>query len=168
MFLKLSVVYGQNIIDVPICEIEPRFQLFPVGWEQSLYKFCFMWVEKMSDRREILFEPIGIPTIFRETFPAKTTKMLSTRNSSILMMSPLDYLFLKSERSFTKYASSWPKTRYLYLRLPFLKMKEFRIILARLFFTVSWRIHVGCIKGGRNRNAWCLLYGWNLEIKRFQ
>ena len=29
-------------------------------------------------------------------FPAKTTKMLSTRNLSILMMSSSEYLFLKS------------------------------------------------------------------------
>ena len=30
------------------------------------------------------------------------------------------------------------KTRYLYLRLPFLKMKEFQIILTSLFFSLSW------------------------------
>ena len=36
----------QNIIDVPVCEIEPRRQLFPSGWEQRLYKFCFIWVEE--------------------------------------------------------------------------------------------------------------------------
>ena len=29
------------------------------------------------------------------------------------------------------------QTRYLYLRLPFLKMKDFRIILASLFFSLS-------------------------------
>ena len=31
VIFKLWVVYGQNIIDVPICEIEPRCQLFPAG-----------------------------------------------------------------------------------------------------------------------------------------
>ena len=31
---------------VPVCEIEPRRQLFPPGWEQRLYKFCFIWVKK--------------------------------------------------------------------------------------------------------------------------
>ena len=36
------------------------------------------------------------------------------------------YLFLESECSFTKYASSLSKTKYLYLRLPFMKMKEFK------------------------------------------
>ena len=29
VILKIWVVYGQNIIDVPVCEIEPRRQLFP-------------------------------------------------------------------------------------------------------------------------------------------
>ena len=33
VILKLWVVYGQNIIDVPICEIEQRCKLFPAGWE---------------------------------------------------------------------------------------------------------------------------------------
>ena len=73
----------------------------------------------MSARRGAQFVPIGLPTICWKTFPAKTTKMLSTRNSSILMMSSSEYLCLESECSFTKYDSSCPKTRYLYLRLPF-------------------------------------------------
>ena len=46
VILKLWVVYGQNIIDVPECEIEPRRLLFPPSYEQRLYKFCFIWVEK--------------------------------------------------------------------------------------------------------------------------
>ena len=59
---------------------------------------------------------------------------LSATNSSIFVMSSSEYLFLEPEFSFTKYASLWDKTKYL--RLPFLKMKEFRIILASLVFSV--------------------------------
>ena len=44
--LNSTQVYGQKIIDVPVCEIEPRRQLFSPGWEQRLYKFCFIWVKK--------------------------------------------------------------------------------------------------------------------------
>ena len=77
---------------------------------------------KMSARSGAQFVPIGMPTVCWKTFPAKTTKILSTRNSSILMMSSSEYLFLESECSFTKYVSSCPSTKYLYLRLPFLKM----------------------------------------------
>ena len=55
-----------------------------------------------------------------KTFPQKTTKMVCNRNSSLL---------LESECSFTIYASSTPYTRYVYLRLSFLKMQEFRITL---------------------------------------
>ena len=44
--IRKRVVYGQNIIDLSICEIEPRFQLFSASWEQWLFKFCFIWVEK--------------------------------------------------------------------------------------------------------------------------
>ena len=111
-------------------------------WPSWLYYFnrdanCFLPVESkdcinsasyelrnMSVRRGAQFVPIRIPTIFCKTFPTKTTKMLSTRNSNILMMSSSEYLFLESECSFTKYASSWPKTIYLYLRLPFLKWRS--------------------------------------------
>ena len=56
----------------------------------------------------------GGPTLYRKchshntliicwkTFPAKTTKMLSTRNSNILIMSSSVYLLFESECSFTK------------------------------------------------------------------
>ena len=47
VILKLWVVYGQNIIHVPASEIESRRQLFPAGWEHRLYKFCFIWIEKI-------------------------------------------------------------------------------------------------------------------------
>ena len=48
------------------------------------------------------FVHMRMPTICWKTFPAKTTKMLSTRNSSILIMSSSVYLFFASECSFTK------------------------------------------------------------------
>ena len=68
----------------------------------------------------------------------KTTKILSTRNPIILMMSSSEYLFLESECSFTKYFSSCPNTKYLYRRLPFLNMKAFRMILLSLSFNFWW------------------------------
>ena len=49
-------------------------------------------------------------------------------------MSSSEYLFLESECSFTQYVSSSPKTKYLYLRLLFLKMKA----IADRLKTVSW------------------------------
>ena len=51
----------------------------------------------MSARRGAQFVPIGMPTIYWKTFPSKTTKMLSTRNSSMLMMPSSVYLFFESE-----------------------------------------------------------------------
>ena len=39
----------------------------------------------MSARRAAQFVPMGMPIIYWKTFPAKTTKMLSTRNSSGLI-----------------------------------------------------------------------------------
>ena len=92
----------------------------------------------MSARRGVQFVPIGMPTICLTTFPAKTTKMLSTRNSSILMMSSSVYLLFESECSLTKKGPSRPKTKYLYLRFPFLWMKEFLITVASLLLSFWW------------------------------
>ena len=97
---------------------------------------------KMSARSGAQFVPIGMPTVCWKIFPAKTTKILSTRNSSILKMSSSEYLFLESECSFTKYVSSCPNTKYLYRRMPFLKMKAFRMILVSLSFNFWWGIVV--------------------------
>ena len=60
-----------------------------------------------------------------EDFSGKTTKILSIRNLSIFMMSSSEYLLLESECSFTKYISSSPNTKYLYLWLPLLKRQRF-------------------------------------------
>ena len=69
---------------------------------------------KMSTRRGAQLVPIEILIICLKTSAAKTpqnTKMLSTRNFSILMMSSSEYLLFESECSFIKYASSWPNTK---------------------------------------------------------
>ena len=105
---------------------------------------------KMSARRGAQYVPIGMQTVCWNTFPTKTTKILSTRNSSILMMSSSEYLFLKSECSFTKYVSSCPYTKYLYLPLPFLKMKAVRIIQVG-FFSISSEVWL--YKAWKNRKT---------------
>ena len=74
----------------------------------------------MSARRGAQFVPIGMPTICWKTFPPKTSKILSTRKSSMLMMSSSVYLFFESQYPLTKKGPSRPKTRNLYLRFPFL------------------------------------------------
>ena len=51
IILKFWVVCRQNIIDVPVCEIEPKCQLFSSGWEQRLHKFCFILEEKYVDQK---------------------------------------------------------------------------------------------------------------------
>ena len=56
----------------------------------------------MSARRRAQIVPMGMPIICWKIIPAKTTKMLSTRNSSILIMSSSVYLLFESECSFTK------------------------------------------------------------------
>ena len=101
----------------------------------------------MNTERGAQFVPIGMPTVCWKTFPAKTTIILSTRNSSILMMSSSEDLFVESECFFTKYVSSCPNTKFLYLRLPFLKMKAFRIILVSLSF--QFLVRYCCIKIGK-------------------
>ena len=50
---------------------------------------------KMSARRGAQIVPIWMPTVCWKTFPAKITKILSTRNSSILMMSSSESFLTK-------------------------------------------------------------------------
>ena len=99
-----------------------------------------------------------------KTFPAKTTKILSTRNSSILMMSSSEYLFLESECSFTKYVSSCPYTKYLYLRLPFLKMKVFRIILVSLSFNSWCGVVVQRVEKIKRLDACDMVESWRFKM----
>ena len=121
---------------------------------------------KMSTRRGAQFVPIGRPTVCWKIFPAKTAKILSTRNSRTLMMSSSEYLFLESECSFTKYVSSCPNTKYLYLRLPFLKMKAFRIILVSVSFNFWWDMVVLMMVWAIS--AWnSVISSWNPEGYNF-
>ena len=85
---------------------------------------------KTSARRGAQLVHIGMSTVCLKTFPVKTTKILSTRNSSILMMSSSEYFLLVSECSCTKYVSSCPNTKDLYI--------WFRIIPVSLFFNFWW------------------------------
>ena len=54
----------------------------------------------MSARKGAQFVPIGMPTICWKTFSPKTTKMLSTRNSSMLMILSSVYLFFVFQGDF--------------------------------------------------------------------
>ena len=98
-----------------------------------------------------------------DEFSAKTTKILSTRNWSILMLSSSDNVFLESVCSFTKYVSSCPNTKYVYLRLRLLKMKASWIKLVSLFLITG---EMWWYKALKNHNTWCMLHGWKLEILR--
>ena len=64
--------------------------------------------------------PIGMPTICWKTFPLKTTEILLTRNSNMLIMSSSVYLLFELECSLTKKGSSRAKSKNLYLGFPFL------------------------------------------------
>ena len=66
-------------------------------------------------------------SVFWKTFPAKkkTNENVVDLNSSILMMSSWEYLFLESVCSFNKYASSWPNTEYLYLKVTVYENERF-------------------------------------------
>ena len=73
-----------------------------------------------------------------------------------LVVSSSEYLFLESECSFTKYVSLCPNTKYLHLRVLFLKLKAFRKIPVSLF---SFSVEVRLYKAWKNQRTWCLLHG---------
>ena len=62
--------------------------VFPVESKDCINSASYEY-RNMSARKGAQFVPIEMPTICRKTFPLKTTKMLSTRNFSVLMMSYL-------------------------------------------------------------------------------
>ena len=75
-----------------------------------------------------------------------------TRN--ILMMSSAEYLFLELECYFTKYVSSCPYTKYLYLRLPFLKNECVSDNTSKSVYQFLRRY--GCKKHWKNQKTSCL------------
>ena len=93
-------------------------RFFPVESNDCM-KYASYEYRKLSARRGAQFVPIGMPTVCWKTFPAKTTKTLSTRNSSILLMLASEYLVFvapaqQSATYFTKYVSTCPNTKYLH------------------------------------------------------
>ena len=118
--LKLSRIHMTKII-IKIWVIEWEYvtiYMYELNWDANFFfpvesKDCMNSASyeyrNMSARRGARLVPIGMPTIYWKTFLPKTTEMLSTRNSSMLMMSSAVYLFFESECSLTKEGVSWPK-----------------------------------------------------------
>ena len=106
IIIEFWAVYGHYIIDVPVSEIEPRCCFFSVESKDCMKSASYEY-RKMSARRGTQFVPIRMPTVCWKTFPAKTTKILSTRNSSILMMSPSEYLFFVLSAQIHKGQRRW-------------------------------------------------------------
>ena len=134
---------------------------FPVESKDCMKSASYEY-RKMSARSGAQFVPIGMPTVCWKTFPAKTTKILSTRNSSILMMSSSEYLFLESECSFTKIC-------FLHALIPNICIYGYRFWKWRRFGWYWWVFlsisgEVWLYKEWKNQKTWRLLHDWKLEI----
>ena len=68
---------------------------------------------KMLTKGGAQFVLIGMPTVCLKNFPTKTTKILSTRNSNIFMMSSAEHLFSESDCSSTKYICSCLNSKFV-------------------------------------------------------
>ena len=91
-------------------------------------------------RREEWHIPIGMPTVCLKTFPAETTKILSTRNSSILMMSSSEYMFLESEYSFTKYISLCLNTKIIVSMVTVFENERVSVNTSESDFSISGEV----------------------------
>ena len=76
-------------------------RFLPVESKDCMHSASYEYRNK-SARKGAQFLPMDIPIICWKTFPANTKKMLSTRDSSILMMSSSVYLLFESECFLTK------------------------------------------------------------------
>ena len=83
------------------CEVANRF-LPTESKDYTCMNSASYEFRNMSAKREAQVVSMGMPIICWKTFPAKTTKMLSTRNSSILTMFSSVYLPFELECFFTK------------------------------------------------------------------
>ena len=124
--------------------------------ESKDYNIHFVWIQKDADEKRAQVVHIGTPTVYWKTFPAKkNTKIVSSRNSSILMMSSSEYLFLESECSFTKMF-----LRALILNICIYGYRFWKlIILVILFF--QFLVRYGCIKRGKIKTLY-LLQDWKI------
>ena len=112
---------------------------------------------KMSADRGAQFVPVMLIVCWK-TFPTKTTKILSTSNSNILMMLSSEYLFIESECSFTKYFFV-PKYQIF---VSAVNVFEIEGVSDNTVESVSqFLVGYGCIKRGK---TWCLLHGWKVEV----
>ena len=94
--------------------------------------------KNMSARRGAQFVPIGMLNVCWKTFSAKTTKILLTKKLKQLDDVIVGVLVFRFKLLIYKICFySLHNTKYLYLRLPFLKMKAFWIILANVLFSIS-------------------------------
>ena len=70
-------------MEVSICEVELRCLFVPTEskdrMNSALYEYICTEICRLGEGAQ--FVPMGMPVICWKTFPAKTTKMLSTRNS---------------------------------------------------------------------------------------
>ena len=71
-----------NLLFLPVSKIEPRCSMFLSVESKDCMKSASYEYRNMLARRGEQFVPIWMPTVCWNTFPAKTTKILSTRNSS--------------------------------------------------------------------------------------
>ena len=109
--------------------IWPLYLTFLSRREQILWIPCCINVKKNWARRGAKFIPTDMPTICWKIVPAKRTKMLSTRDSGILMLSSSVYLPLGFENRVLRYIFS----KCLYLRFQFLW------IVVLVIFAEIWR-----------------------------
>ena len=75
------------------------------------YEFRFVRVQKYVGEERCTICAHWNADYLLENIPQKTTKMLSTRNSSMLMVSSSLYLFFESDSSLTRKGPSWPLTK---------------------------------------------------------
>ena len=62
-------VYEQYIIGVPVGEIVPRCLMFLFRWEQSLYRFCFVWTKKdVGEKRGTIRAPWNADCLLEHFF----------------------------------------------------------------------------------------------------
>ena len=127
------------------------------------YEIHFVWIQKDISENMGTIRNHWNANCLLEDFSGKIMKILSNRNSVILMMSSSEYLFLESECSFAKYVSSYPNTKYLYLWLPFFENEGVSDNTSESVF--KFLVRYGCITVEKSKDLMLVtcLKVWDLS-----
>ena len=138
--------------------------MFISRWEQRLYEIRFVWIQKDVGEKRGTIRTHWNADCLLEDFSGKNHKNIVNWKLKHLDDVVFRELVLESECSFTKYVSSCPNTKYLYLRLPFFENEGVLDDTDESVF--QFLVRYDCIKNGKIKrfDACYMVESWRFKM----